>query len=139
MVTITDTISIHSKKELDMINITDELESIVSRSKLNAGICHVFVAGATGALIAIEYEPGLKKDFPDLLERISPKDLYYAHHETWHDDNGRSHVRASLIGPDITLPIRNGRLVHGTWQQIAFLELDTRGRSRELIVTLTGD
>lgn len=139
MVTFTETVTVRSKRELDMINITPELEKLVSKSQLKVGICHVFVAGATGALIAIEYEPGLKKDFPDMLERITPPELYYAHHETWHDDNGRGHVRASLIGPDITLPIRDGRLIHGTWQQISFIELDTHGRNRELIVTLIGD
>ena len=122
-----------------MINITEKIEKIIRDSNLSSGICNIFVPGATGALICIEYEPGLKKDFPRILEKIAPKNEYYAHHETWHDDNGHSHVRASLIGPDLTVPFQNKRLIHGTWQQLTFIELDTRSRDRTLYVTLIGE
>ncbi|MHA1385565.1 MAG: secondary thiamine-phosphate synthase enzyme YjbQ, partial [Candidatus Helarchaeota archaeon] len=107
---------------------------------LNSGICNIFVPGATGALICIEYEPGLKKDFPEMLELIAPKNKDYAHHQTWGDDNGRSHVKASLLGPDLTIPFQNKKLIHGTWQQLTFIELDTRnGRNRTIYLTLIGE
>jgi len=97
------------------------------------------VPGSTGTLTTIEYEPGLMKDLPKAFERIAPKKEYYNHHETWHDDNGHSHVRASIMGPSITIPIKNGKLLHGTWQQIVFVELDTRPRNRNLIVEIVGE
>jgi len=87
----------------------------------------------------MEFEPGLKKDFPEALERISPIDIYYKHHDTWNDDNGRSHVKASLIGPSLSLPINDGKMIHGTWQQIVFIEHDTRPRNRKIFVTIIGE
>jgi secondary thiamine-phosphate synthase enzyme len=106
---------------------------------MSEGIICIFVPGSTGSLITIEYEPGLKKDFPKALEKIAPRDIHYEHHETWHDDNGRSHVKASLIGPSLTIPFQKGKLIHGTWQQIVFMELDTQSRSRTLIVQIVGE
>ena len=139
MVVITSTISFTDHGENDMIDITQELETKIKDSKLSKGICNVFVAGATGGIIAIEFEPGLEKDFPEMLERIAPQNIKYAHHMTWGDYNGHSHVRASIIGPSLTIPFIKGKLIHGTWQQFIFIELDTRSRNRSLHVTIIGE
>jgi secondary thiamine-phosphate synthase enzyme len=135
----TTELTIKTRGENTIIDLTDNLESIVTKSKIHNGIAHLFVEGSTGALTTIEYEPGLLKDLPEALDRLIPKDIPYAHHETWHDDNGHAHVRASLIGPSLTIPIRQGTLVHGTWQQIVFLELDTRPRNRRILLTIIGE
>jgi secondary thiamine-phosphate synthase enzyme len=90
-------------------------------------------------LTSIEYEPGLIKDLPEALQRIAPKGIKYNHHQTWNDDNGHSHIRASIMGPSLTIPIINGKIVHGTWQQFVFVELDTRPRDRRLIVQIIGE
>jgi secondary thiamine-phosphate synthase enzyme len=130
---------IGTKAENDIIDITGQVEKILAGSKMKDGIANVFVAGSTGAITTIEYEPGLIEDLPVALERIAPSDARYAHHERWHDGNGHSHVRASLLGPGITLPFRNKKLVLGTWQQIVFMEMDVRPREREIHVQLVGE
>ena len=134
-----DQINIKTDGEVDIIDITGEIQNSIGKSKLKDGIVCIFVAGSTGALTTIEYEPGLMKDLPQALEKIAPKGIYYNHHETWHDDNGHSHVRASIMGPSITVPFRNKKLIHGTWQQIVFVELDTSPRNREIIVQIVGE
>lgn len=134
-----ETISISTKGETDIINITDDVSKIVEKSGMKNGIGCVFVPGATGAITTIEYEPGLLQDLPKALERLFPKNIEYKHHETWHDGNGHSHVRASVIGPSLAVPIKNGKLILGTWQQIVFVELDVRKRKREIIVQIVGD
>lgn len=139
MSVFTAALSVKTKGEDTMVDLTDEVESIIVTSKICEGIVHLFVVGSTGALTTIEFEPGLQKDMPEALERLIPKGIPYAHHETWHDDNGHSHVRASLIGPSLTVPIRDGALAHGTWQQVVFLELDTRPRNRQILVTVIGE
>ena len=126
--------------EGQIVNITEKIEAIVKRSKIKPGIVSSSVAGATAALTVIEYEPGLLEDFPDMLERIAPKNIEYAHHKTWDDGNGHSHIRASLIGPDINSPVRNGQLIRGTWQHTIFHELDVRStRDRVVYVTVIGE
>lgn len=125
--------------ETDIIDITNKVETAVNRSKIKEGIVSIFNAGSTGAIITLEFEPGLLKDIPEFLERIIPKSITYHHEQTWHDNNGHSHVRASLMGPSLTVPIHKGKLIHGTWQQIAFLELDDKPRDRHLIVTIIGE
>ena len=134
-----DQINIKTDGEVDIIDITGEIQNSIDKSKLKDGIICIFVPGSTGTLTTIEYEPGLMKDLPQALEKIAPKKIYYNHHETWHDDNGHSHVRASLMGPSITVPFRNKKLLHGTWQQIVFVELDTSPRNREIIVQIVGE
>jgi len=134
-----DQINIKTDGEVDIIDITGEIQNSIDKSKLKDGIICIFVPGSTGTLTTIEYEPGLKKDLPQALEKIAPKGIYYNHHETWHDDNGHSHVRASLMGPSITVPFRNKKLIHGTWQQIVFVELDTSPRNREIIIQIVGE
>jgi secondary thiamine-phosphate synthase enzyme len=135
----TKQLSIHTKGEGDILDVTGAVAEAVVETKLKNGIVTVFVPGSTGALTTIEYEPGLLKDFPNLLERIAPKNLVYEHEKRWHDGNGHSHVRASLIGPSLTVPFANGRLTLGTWQQIIFMELDVRSRVRNLILQIMGE
>jgi len=132
-------IEVNTKGENDMVDLTGEIERIVRESGVREGIACVFVPGSTGAVTTIEYEPGLMKDMPAALERIAPRDEYYHHHETWHDYNGHSHVRASIIGPSLTIPITNGKIVHGTWQQIVFMEMDVRSRHRRILVKVLGE
>lgn len=132
-------ISINSKGENDIIDITDDVQRVVANSGLNEGICVVFVAGSTGTLSTMEYENGLKQDVTRALERIAPKDQEYQHHFTWHDDNGRSHVKATLMGPSLTVPFQKKELLHGTWQQLIFIELDTQPRTRDIVVQLVGE
>jgi len=135
----TKQISIQTKGEGDILDITSEVADAVVETKLKNGIATVFVPGSTGALTTIEYEPGLLKDLPNTLERIAPKNLVYEHEKRWHDGNGHSHVRASLIGPSVTVPFVNGRLTLGTWQQIVFMELDIHSRVRNLVLQIIGE
>ena len=139
MAVITKTIKTKTKGELHVANITDEVEKIVRESKVNDGIATVFVSGSTAAVTTIEYEPGLLNDFPSMLERIVPKDIAYEHEERWHDGNGHSHVRASLVGPSLTVPFTNKQLTLGTWQQIVLVELDIRSSNRDLVVQIIGE
>jgi secondary thiamine-phosphate synthase enzyme len=125
---VTKYISLSTHGESDIINITNHVKKILLESQLKNGIITLFVVGSTAAITTIEFEPGLTKDFPNMLERIAPIDTEYEHDKTWHDGNGHAHVRASLIGPSLTIPFINGETSLGTWQQIVFLELDTSSR-----------
>jgi len=133
---ISKTIQLSSKGQDDVIDITKQVSNIVKDSNIENGTVTIFVAGSTAAITTIEYEPGLIKDFPEMLSRIIPKNIEYEHDNTWHDGNGHSHVRASLVGPSLTVPIINGKLTLGTWQQIVLLEMDTRPRNRTLILQI---
>jgi secondary thiamine-phosphate synthase enzyme len=139
MTVVTKTIKVGTKGELAMVNITGEVEKAVRESKLNDGLATIFVVGSTAAVTTIEYEPGLLKDFPDMLERVAPKNVTYEHEQMWHDGNGHSHVRASLVGPSLTVPFTNRELTLGTWQQIVLVELDIRGRERKLTIQTIGE
>ncbi len=135
----TDELNIITKGESDIINITSNIQESIKKSNIRNGIICVFVPGSTGSITTIEYEPGLKEDFPNALNKIAPKNIDYKHHETWHDNNGRSHVKASLLGPSLCLPITDGNLIHGTWQQIIFIEFDTKSRKRKIIIKILGE
>lgn len=139
MTVTTNLIKIHSKGENDMIDLTEKISYFVKKSSVSNGIVTIFVSGSTGSVITIEYEPGLIQDFPEMLSRIAPKDLDYGHEQMWHDGNGHSHVKASLVGPSLTIPFNDGQLCLGTWQQIVFVELDTRSRTRNLILQIIGE
>ncbi len=139
MKVLSDTIQLHSEGEGDMIDMTMQLSNIVKESKIINGTLTIFVSGSTAAVTTIEYEPGLLHDFPKMLSRIVPKDIEYKHDNTWHDGNGHSHVRSSLIGPSITIPIIRGKLTLGVWQQVVLLEMDTRSRSRTVILQMMGE
>ncbi|MGQ9596275.1 MAG: secondary thiamine-phosphate synthase enzyme YjbQ [Thermoproteota archaeon] len=130
---------IETKGELDIIDITEYIEKIISKKGIKNGLVNVFVPGSTGAVTTMEYEPGLLKDLPNALERVAPKNAYYEHEKMWHDGNGHSHIRASILGSSITIPIKDGSLRLGTWQQLVFVELDGRPRSRRLVVTCLGE
>ncbi|RQW81591.1 MAG: YjbQ family protein [Methanothrix sp.] len=123
----------------DLKDITEEVQGIVLDSDLEAGTATVFVPGATGAVTTIEYEDGLASDLGDALQRLAPQEIDYAHNLRWHDGNGHSHIRASLIGPSLVVPFSGKRLMLGTWQQIVFLELDNRPRHRKIIVQIMGE
>jgi len=136
---ITKIVQLKLSKEDDIIDVTKQTSDALRESELNNGIVNVFVAGSTAAVTTIEYEPGLRYDFPKMLSRIAPKDIQYRHDETWHDGNGHSHVRASLVGPSLTIPFSNGALLLGTWQQIVMLEMDTKPRERALTIQILGE
>jgi secondary thiamine-phosphate synthase enzyme len=126
-------------REGEILDITDKTQRIVESSNMKNGVATLFVPGSTGALTTIEYEPGLLADLPRALERLAPKGEPYEHDHRWHDSNGHSHVRASMIGPDLSVPFLDKKLALGTWQQIVFLELDVRPRDRTVIVQLVGE
>jgi len=132
-------VDINSRGEGDIIDITSQVQTILESAGVRNGTVTLFVPGSTGALTTIEYEPGLLKDFPAMLERIAPKHIDYEHERMWHDGNGHSHVRASLVGPSLTVPFKDRRLNLGTWQQIVFVELDTRPRTRQIITQIIGE
>ena len=133
------TIQVQSAGEGDLINLTEQTTKIVEQSKIVDGIATVFISGSTAAVTTIEYEPGLKHDFPEMLSRVAPRNIEYEHDNTWHDGNGHSHVRASLIGPSLTIPFKNRRLLLGTWQQIVLIEMDIRPRRRSIITQVMGE
>ncbi len=139
MAVITKQIKISSKSENDIIDITEQVADAISESGISNGTITVFVSGSTGAITTIEYEPGLVKDFPEMLSRVAPDGINYEHEQRWHDGNGRSHVKASLVGPSLTIPFKDGQLLLGTWQQIVFLELDTKARTRTLVLQIIGE
>ena len=138
MVVLTRTVQIKSKGENDMIDITQQTEALIREGNIQDGVITVFVTGSTAAVTTIEYEPGLRRDFPKMLSRIAPNDIEYEHDNTWHDGNGHSHVRASLVGPSLTIPFRNRSLMLGTWQQIVLVEMDIRPRQRNIIMQIIG-
>ncbi len=135
----TERIHLTSRREGDILDITDQVEGAVRGTGIRNGVATVFVPGATGAITTIEYEPGLIHDFPAMLERVAPRGISYEHEKRWHDGNGHSHVRASLVGPSLTVPFTEGSLTLGTWQQIVFVEMDRRGRSREIVLQVLGE
>ena len=139
MTTINSELSVCTKGEGDIVDITNQVSRGITESGLRNGVVTIFVKGSTAALTTIEYEPGLLKDFPDMLNRLMPREIGYEHEKRWHDGNGHSHVRASLIGPDLTIPFSNGELTLGIWQRIALVELDTRSRNRNLALSIMGE
>ena len=123
----------------DMHDLTPDVAHIVAASKIRTGIAHIFNVGSTGAIGVIEFEPGLERDLPELLDRLIPPSRDYGHERAWHDGNGHSHLQATLLGPSLTVPVREGKPVLGTWQQIFHLECDVKARERKVIVTITGE
>ena len=121
-------------KENDILDITDIIREEIARSNIKDGAILLFIPGSTGALSTLEYEPGLVEDIPLAMERLFPKGIRYHHDDTWHDGNGHSHVRATVMGPSLTIPIENGELTLGTWQQIVLLEFDNKPRKRQLVI-----
>ena len=133
------TLTIETKGFSHIIDITNQLESAVEESGITNGIALVFVPGSTGGVTTIEYEPGLLKDFPELMEKLIPSNRSYYHDQTWHDGNGFSHLRSSLIGTSLVLPIYRGSVIHGTWQQVVIVDFDNRPRRRNVVIHLLGE
>lgn len=122
-----------------MHDLTEQVTGIVSRSGHRTGMVNIFNVGSTAAVGTIEFEPGLQHDLPAILNKLIPPSRSYGHEQTWHDGNGHSHLQATLLGPSLTVPFAEGKLVLGTWQQIFHLECDVRGRQRTLVVTVLGN
>lgn len=135
----THELKIKTKGNCDVINITDQVVAAVTRSGLTAGTVTVFNVGSTAGITTTEYEPGLADyDLKAAFEKIAPENARYEHEETWHDDNGHAHVRATLLGPSLSVPVVEGRLTLGTWQQIVLIDFDTRARTRTVICQMVG-
>lgn len=133
-------LNVTSESEGDIIDITEEVRRAVKESRIKEGLVHLFVRHSTAALTTIEYEPGVFADLKRSLSVLAPDNISYAHNTRWGDGNGRSHVKAALVGPSLTLPVGNGELLCGTWQQVVLLELDVNaGRTRSVTCTITGD
>lgn len=133
-------IEVKTRGNNHVVNITDEVARCIDSGEIASGTATVFVIGSTGGVTTTEYEPGLvDHDLKAAFEGIAPQGGRYRHEETWHDDNGHAHVRASLLGPSLTVPVIDRRLQLGTWQQIVLLDFDTRPRSRRIIVQVLGE
>jgi secondary thiamine-phosphate synthase enzyme len=132
-------IKLSTRTHGEMHDLTGDVQKIVGESKIATGIVNVSVVGSTAAISTIEFESGLERDLPELLDRMIPPSRNYGHEQAWHDGNGHSHLQATLLGPSLTLPISDGKLVVGTWQQIFLIELDVKPRQREVVVTVYGE
>jgi secondary thiamine-phosphate synthase enzyme len=132
-------LSLSTRGHRDLHDLTEAVARVVAESKVRTGVAHVFVVGSTAAVGTIEFEPGLRRDLPELLDRLIPPSRDYGHEQAWHDGNGHSHLQATLLGPSLTVPISAGRPVLGTWQQVFLLECDVRARERTVVVTVLGE
>jgi len=139
MAVVTKKITLQSKGECDIIDITPQVEQQVAETNINSGTATLFVAGSTAGISTIEFEPGLVSDFQDMWERNIPKNITYNHDRRWGDGNGYSHVRASLLGASLVVPFTDKRLTLGTWQQIVLVDFDNRPRSRQIILQIMGE
>jgi secondary thiamine-phosphate synthase enzyme len=134
-----ETLAVSTSGHGDMHDLTGKVAQIVAASGIKIGIANIFNVGSTGAIGVIEFEPGLERDLPEFLDRLIPPSRNYGHEQTWHDGNGHSHLQATLLGPSLTVPVSEGKLVLGSWQQIFHLECDIKARQRKVVVTLTGE
>ncbi|HYW80866.1 MAG TPA: secondary thiamine-phosphate synthase enzyme YjbQ [Thermoguttaceae bacterium] len=123
----------------DMHDLTGEVARIVDASGIRTGVAQVFSVGSTSAVSVVEFEPGLVRDVPEILDRLMPPSREYGHEQAWHDGNGHSHLQATLLGPSLAVPIADGQLVLGTWQQVFHLECDIKPRERTVVVTVMGE
>ncbi|MEN6578546.1 MAG: secondary thiamine-phosphate synthase enzyme YjbQ [Phycisphaerales bacterium] len=136
----TEQLQVQTRGNSQVVNITDPVVAAVANSGVQAGVAILFVVGSTAGLTTTEYEPGLANhDLKAAFERIAPEDGVYEHENTWHDDNGHSHVRASLLGPSLSVPFVDGRLTLGAWQQIILVDFDTRARTRMVVCQIVGE
>ncbi len=136
---VTKRIELNTKGNCHIVDITGQVSEEVLRSGLKDGIVTIFVPGSTAGVTTVEYEPGLVSDLQRLFDRVAPADINYRHNLRWGDGNGHSHVRASLLGPSLTVPFAEKRLTLGTWQQIVFIDFDIRPRRRELVLQIMGE
>ncbi|MFQ5568622.1 MAG: secondary thiamine-phosphate synthase enzyme YjbQ [Rhodothermales bacterium] len=134
-----DQIPLATQGHRDMHDLTREVGAIVQASGITTGLVNVHVIGSTGAVGTIEFEPGLRRDLPEILDTLMPPGTHYGHEQAWHDGNGHSHLQATMLGPSLSVPVGSGTPILGTWQQIFFLECDIKPRSRTLVVTVQGE
>jgi len=134
----TSYLSFSTSGDTDIIDMTRQVSEKVVTSGIEEGYVHLFVPGSTASITTIEYERGAVSDLKEAIERLAPEDKYYRHNERWGDGNGHAHVRASLLGPSLTIPVINGRLALGTWQQVVFIDFDNHPRERRVILQLAG-
>ena len=139
MTVTTYTEQLKTRGRNDCVDITVRTQEAVTRAKVREGLATVFVTGSTAGVTTIEHEPGLVRDLQEAVRRLFPEDLRYAHHETGGDDNGFSHLRASFIGPSLSVPVADGILQLGTWQQIVLIDFDTSPRTRSYLIQLIGE
>jgi secondary thiamine-phosphate synthase enzyme len=139
MTVVTKEITLQSRGNCDIIDITSEVARRVEKSGTDNGIVILFVVGSTAGLTTMEYEPNLVSDFKDMWDRVIPQGIPYEHDKTWGDGNGHSHVRASTLGASLTVPFMKKRLTLGTWQQIIFVDFDNRPRSRKIAIQILGE
>ena len=132
-------IQLQTSKHGQMHDLTDDVARIVTESRLRCGLVHIFNVGSTGAIGTIEFEPGLQQDLPELLDKLMPPSRDYGHERAWHDGNGHSHLQATMLGPSLTVPVKDGTIVLGTWQQVFHLECDIKPRQRTIVITVMGD
>jgi len=131
---------VDSRGEDEVLDITSRVREAVAASGLTNGLATLFVVGSTAAITTMEYEPGLVRDFPAMLERAAPRrGVDYEHQRRWHDGNGHSHVKASLVGPSLSVPVVDSGLALGEWQQVVLVEFDVRPRTRRIVVQLIGE
>ncbi|NQT16323.1 MAG: YjbQ family protein [Planctomycetes bacterium] len=131
--------TIETKGHGDMHEVTGQVADAVRRSGIQTGVAHVFSVGSTSAVSVVEFEPGLVRDVPEMFDRLIPPSREYGHEQAWHDGNGHSHLQATLLGPSLSVPVTDGALVLGTWQQVFHLDCDVRARKRTLVVTVMGE
>jgi secondary thiamine-phosphate synthase enzyme len=136
---LTEKLTVNTEGNCDIVNITNEVQGFINKHKLHDGNATVFVVGSTASISTVEYEPGLKKDIPIILDKLVPPKQKYFHHETWGDYNGHAHVRSTILGCSQTIPFVKGELLLGTWQQIVLLDFDDRPRVRKVIVQMIGE
>ncbi|MBU2522310.1 MAG: secondary thiamine-phosphate synthase enzyme YjbQ [Proteobacteria bacterium] len=131
-------VDVQLKTGIDIVDISSELQRLIKKSKIINGTLNATVIGSTGSITTIEFEPGVVEDLRRAVNRLAPPDLEYEHEKAWHDGNGHSHVQAALLGPSIALPVRNSRLITGTWQQVVVINHDNKARKRKVEVTIIG-
>jgi len=132
-------IQLQTSQHGQMHNLTDEIAQVVGESRVRSGLVNIFNVGSTGAIGTIEFEPGLQQDLPAMLDKLMPPSRDYGHERAWHDGNGHSHLQATMLGPSLTVPVKDGKLVLGTWQQVFHLECDIKPRRRTIAITVMGD
>lgn len=134
----THSFTVHTDGNSDIIDITGQVQNLINKTGFIEGNALVFAGGSTAGITTIEFEPGLRKDYPKFWEKIIPPNITYHHDDTWHDGNGHSHIRASLQGSSFTVPFKDSNLLLGTWQQIVLIDFDNRSRTRKIILQITG-
>ena len=130
---------VQTKGHYDFIDITDRVAAAVAGSGVRSGVAVVFVPGSTAAVTTIEFESGVIEDLIAVFEKLAPEKAEYKHHLRWGDRNGAAHIKSALVGPDLTIPIEDGALALGTWQQVVLIDFDERPRAREVIVKTVPD